>query len=98
MLASSGSGLAATPTMLLTPLLLVRDDLNADQAELKQDVGHVCSRKIGLELGREQNDVDRGCDQEEQHALDEGDEGPVEDMECPRRDLLSDDLPGSINI
>ena len=98
MLASSDSGLAAYIPTTLTPLLLVRDDLDADQAQLKQDIGHVRSRKIRLELGGEQNDVDWSCHQKEQHALDEGDEGPVEDMEGPSRDLLSNNLPEGTSI
>lgn len=75
------------------PLLLIGKPLDHDQGQLNRNVSQVAVCDVRFELGCKQDCVDRCGEQEKQHALDERDEGPIEDMESKFGDMLADNLP-----
>lgn len=77
----------------LTPLLLVGKPLSQDQAKFDYHIDEIGGRHIRLKLGGEQNGVDGGGNHEQQDALDEADESPVEDVEHSFGHMLPDDGP-----
>lgn len=78
---------------MLTPLLLVGNVLCEDKPQLNRHIREIGAGKLRFDGGCQKNGVDWRSDQEEQDALDERNEGPVEDVEHGFGDLLPDDLP-----
>ena len=77
-----------------TPLLRVGNVLGENKPELNGQVCQVRGGDIGLDGGRQKDGIGWRRDHEEQDALDERDECPVEDVEHDLGDLLTDDFPG----
>lgn len=67
--------------------------LGEDESKLDRQEGDVSTADLGLDRRRQQDDVDGRGDEEEQDALDERDEGPVEEVEHEFGNMLPDDLP-----
>lgn len=77
----------------LTPLLLICEDLENNQTNIKCHKGNIRALDLRVKLRGEQDGVYRRGKQEEQNALHEGDEGPVEDVKDDRSHILLDKGP-----
>lgn len=78
----------------LTLLLAVADELAEHETKLYDEISHIGSCHIFLELIREENSICRdGRDGEEKDALNEGDECDVQDEEGDAGDIGLDNGP-----
>lgn len=77
---------------------MISNKLDQNEAQFHDSEADISRRELWLELGGQEKNVNRRSEHENQDALDERDEGPVQDMESPLGQHTLNNLPSVILV